>query len=46
MDLNGAHRVGLSNQNVLVDAMRDGQDVLLPATSWQDVAAYVQKQLF
>jgi LCP family protein required for cell wall assembly len=46
MDLNGAHRVGLSNQNVLVDAVRDGQDVLLPATSWQDVAAYVQKQLF
>jgi len=48
MDLNTGHRVGLSNQNVLVDAVSsDGQDILLPANdNWQAIKDYVQKQLY
>ena len=47
MDLNNAHRVGLSNQNVLVDATApDGEDILQPASSWQAVQDYVKQQLY
>jgi len=48
MDLNGAHRVGLSNQNVLVDATsNDGQYILLPANNnWQAIIDYVKQQLY
>jgi polyisoprenyl-teichoic acid--peptidoglycan teichoic acid transferase len=48
MDLNNAHRVGLSNQNVLVDATSsDGQAILLPANNnWQSIIDYVKQQLY
>src|SRR6266566_2305420 len=47
MDLNNAHRVGLSNQNVLVDATApDGESILQPANSWQAVQDYVKQQLY
>jgi LCP family protein required for cell wall assembly len=48
MDLNTAHRVGLSNANVLVDATSDdGQAILLPPNNnWALIPAYIQKQLY
>lgn len=48
MDLNAAHRAGLSNANVLVDATSDdGQAILLPQNGdWAQITAYVQKQLY
>ena len=47
MDLTNAHRLGLTNNNVLVDAVsNDGQDILQPRTSWGDVAAYVSHGLY
>ena len=48
MDLTNAHRVGLSNQNVLVDATApDGEYILEPANNnWQAIKDYVQKQLY
>lgn len=48
MDLGTAHRVGLSNQNVLVDAVSsDGQDILLPRNGdWQAIIDYVRQQLY
>jgi LCP family protein required for cell wall assembly len=48
MDLNTAHRVGLSNANVLVDSTSDnGQAILLPQNSnWALIPAYIQKQLY
>ncbi len=48
MDLNAAHRVGLSNANVLVDATSDdGQSILLPQNNnWALIPAYIQKQLY
>lgn len=48
MDLNTAHRVGLSNANVLVDATsNDGQAILLPQNNdWALIPAYIQKQLY
>ena len=48
MDLTNAHRVGLSNQNVLVDATSpDGQSVLQPANdNWQAIKDYVNQQLY
>jgi LCP family protein required for cell wall assembly len=47
MDLNNAHRVGLSNQNVLVDTTAGGQDVLLPQNNnWQLITDYVKQQLY
>jgi LCP family protein required for cell wall assembly len=48
MNLNDAHRVGLSNANVLVDATsNDGQSILLPQNNdWSLIPAYVQKQLY
>lgn len=48
MDLNTAHRAGLSNANVLVDATSDdGQSILLPQNNnWALIPAYIQKQLY
>jgi LCP family protein required for cell wall assembly len=48
MDLNNAHRVGLSNTNVLVDATsNDGQYILLPRNgNWQAIKDYVNKNLY
>lgn len=48
MDLNAAHRAGLSNANVLVDATSDdGQAILLPQNNdWALIPAYIQKQLY
>src|SRR6266446_2798531 len=48
MDLNNAHRVGLSNANVLVDATsNDGQYILLPRNgNWQAIKDYVNKNLY
>lgn len=48
MDLKDAHRVGLSNANVLVDANSDdGQSILLPQNNdWTLIPAYIQKQLY
>jgi LCP family protein required for cell wall assembly len=48
MDLNNAHRVGLSNTNVLVDATsNDGQYILLPRNgNWQSIKDYVNKNLY
>jgi polyisoprenyl-teichoic acid--peptidoglycan teichoic acid transferase len=46
-DINHATRIGLSNQNVLVDAVSDdGQDILLPRDgNWDIIRSYVQSQL-
>jgi len=48
MDLNNAHRVGLSNQNVLVDdTASDGEAILAPANgNWQAIKDYVKQQLY
>jgi LCP family protein required for cell wall assembly len=47
MNLNTAHHIGLSNQNVLVDSSVDGQYVLLPANgNWQAIKDYVSKNLY
>jgi LCP family protein required for cell wall assembly len=48
MDLNDAHHVGLSNDNVLTDATSsDGQSILLPQNGdWSLIPAYIQKQLY
>src|SRR6266496_91751 len=48
MDLNNAHRVGLSFTNVLMDAKSDdGQDILLPKNgNWQAIKDYIGKQLY
>lgn len=47
MDLNGAHHVGLSNANVLMDSIVGGQDVLLPRNGdWTLIPPYVQQQLY
>ncbi|HEX6482011.1 MAG TPA: LCP family protein [Ktedonobacteraceae bacterium] len=48
MDLTNAHRVGLSNANVLVDTTsNDGQYILLPRNNnWQSVKDYVNKNLY
>jgi LCP family protein required for cell wall assembly len=48
MDLNNAHRVGLSNTNVLVDATsNNGQYILLPRNgNWQAIKDYVNKNLY
>jgi polyisoprenyl-teichoic acid--peptidoglycan teichoic acid transferase len=47
MDLSHAHRIGLTNQNVLQDAQsNDGQDILVPTNSdWGAVQQYVASQL-
>lgn len=50
MDLNDPHtqRVGLSNQNVLVDSQsNDGQYILLPQNNnWQAIIDYVKQHLY
>ncbi len=48
MDLNNAHHVGLSNQNVLVDSTSaDGQYILLPQrNNWQLIKDYIKQQLY
>ena len=47
MDLNNAHHVGLSNQNVLVDSTVAGQYALLPQNNnWQLIKDYVKQQLY
>ncbi len=48
MDLNDAHRVGLNNGNVLVDAnSNDGQYILLPRNDdWSLLPPYIQQQLY
>ncbi|HLJ35610.1 MAG TPA: LCP family protein [Ktedonobacteraceae bacterium] len=47
MDLNDAHHVGLSNQNVLMDSSSGGQYILLPQNNnWQLIKDYVKQQLY
>jgi LCP family protein required for cell wall assembly len=48
MDLNNAHRVGLSFSNVLMDARSsDGQDILLPQNDdWNAIKTYIHQQLY
>src|SRR6266576_5780722 len=48
MDLNNAHRVGLSFSNVLTDAKSsDGQDILLPQNNdWNAIKTYIGQQLY
>jgi len=48
MDLNNAHRVGLSNQNVLADdTAPDGEAILTAANgNWQAIKDYVNHQLY
>lgn len=47
MDLNNAHRVGLSFSNVLMGQLIDGQDVLLPKNgNWQSIKDYINQQLY
>ncbi len=47
MDLNDAHHVGLSNQNVLMDSTSGGQYTLLPQNNnWQLIKDYVKQQLY
>ncbi len=48
MDLNNAHHVGLSNQNVLMDSTSsDGQYILVPQNNnWQLIKDYIKQQLY
>ncbi len=48
MDLNNAHRVGISTSNVLVNSTAsDGEAILLPANNdWQAITNYVKQQLY
>jgi len=48
MDLNNAHRVGLSFSNVLMSARSDdGQDIVLPKNGdWQAIKDYINQQLY
>ena len=48
MDLNNAHRVGLSFSNVLTDAKSsDGEDILLPKNDdWNAIKTYINQQLY
>jgi LCP family protein required for cell wall assembly len=48
MDLNNAHRIGLSFSNVLMDSKSsDGQDILLPQNGdWNLIKTYIQQQLY
>ena len=48
MDLTNAHRVGLSNQNVLTSGTApDGEYILKPANgNWQAIVDYVKQQLY
>lgn len=48
MDLNNAHRIGLSFSNVLMDSKSpDGQDILLPQNrDWNLIKTYINQQLY
>jgi hypothetical protein len=48
MDLNDAHRVGLSFSNVLNGtSSNDGQDILLPKNDdWNAIKSYINQQLY
>jgi len=48
MDLNNAHRVGLSFSNVLMDGKSDdGQSILLPQNGdWNAIKTYINQQLY
>jgi polyisoprenyl-teichoic acid--peptidoglycan teichoic acid transferase len=48
MDLNNAHRVGLSFTNVLTNSTSsDGQDILLPKNAdWNSIKTYIDQQLY
>lgn len=47
MDLNGAHKLGLTNNNVLVDSSADGQYILAPRNNdWQGIIDYVKQGLY
>ncbi len=48
MDLNTAHHVGLSNQNVLVDSTAPGGEYILAPRNgnWQAIVDYVKQQLY
>ena len=48
MDLDSAHRIGLSNQNVLMDDFSsDGQSILAPQNGdWSVIPKYIQQQLY
>jgi polyisoprenyl-teichoic acid--peptidoglycan teichoic acid transferase len=48
MDLNNAHRVGLSFSNVLTDGTsNDGQDIVLPKNGdWNAIKTYINQQLY
>jgi hypothetical protein len=47
LDVNHAKRIGLSNQNVLVDSSAaDGQYILAPQKgNWDLIKQYIQQQL-
>jgi LCP family protein required for cell wall assembly len=47
MDLNNAHRVGLSFSNVLTGTNIDGQSVVVPQNgNWQLIKDYIHQQLY
>ncbi len=47
MDLNGAHKLGLTNNNVLVDSSANGQYILAPRNNdWQAIIDYVKQGLY
>jgi LCP family protein required for cell wall assembly len=48
MDLKNAHRLGLSNQNVLIDSsLSDGTYILVPGNGgWQAIQTYVKNGLY
>ncbi len=47
MDLNGAHKLGLTNNNVLVDSSANGQYILAPRNNdWQAIINYVKQGLY
>ncbi len=45
MDVGNAKRIGLNNDNVLVDSTADNQYILAPRDSWAAVQQYIQQQL-
>ena len=47
MDLNGAHKLGLTNDNVLVDSSANGQYILAPRNNdWSLITLYVKQGLY
>src|SRR5450759_1080970 len=47
MDLNGAHKLGLTNGNVLVDSSANGQYILAPRNNdWNLITLYVKQGLY